>query len=110
MAEVFSLYNYIIIPDTVGMLVTEEGGLGRAAAVSAARQLPCAWQGRLCLWKPGSRLSRLHLISLLSLLPARQWQNPGRTPLMIADASNDISSSLILSKSENCQNRSSLGK
>lgn len=30
MAEVFSLCNYIIIPDTVGMLVTEEGGLGRA--------------------------------------------------------------------------------
>lgn len=77
MAEVFSLCNYIIIPDTVGMLVTEEGGLGRAADASAATQLPCAWQGRLCLWKPGSRLSPLHLISLLSLLPARQWQNPG---------------------------------
>ena len=77
MAEVFSLCNYIIIPDTVGMLVTEEGGLGQAADASTARQLPCAWQGRLCLWKLGSRLSRLHLISLLSLLPVRQWQNPG---------------------------------
>lgn len=41
MAEVFSLCNYIIIPDTVRMLVTEEGGLGWAGGLKLAQpQLP----------------------------------------------------------------------